>query len=48
MANIKYTTYLFAYTFLLLYGYLEKFWTGVHLEEKEEKENLKIRGCRKI
>ena len=25
---------------------LETFWNGVHLE-KEEKEDLKIRGCRK-
>ena len=28
-------------------GFLEKFWTGVQLEEKE-KEDLEIRGCRKL
>ena len=29
-------------------GYVEKFWKGVHLEEEEEKEDLEIRGCRKL
>jgi hypothetical protein len=28
-------------------GYLNKLWNGVHLEE-EEKEDLEIRGCRKL
>ena len=30
-------------------GSLKKFWNGIHLEEeKEEREDLEIRGCRKL
>jgi hypothetical protein len=30
-------------------GSLEKIWNGVHLEEEyEEREDLKIRGCRRL
>ena len=28
-------------------GALEEFWNGAHLED-EEKEDLKIRGCRRL